>query len=290
MLRKFTKTLAGTVAVCAIALNITALEANAEELDDIVAKVGKQEVTEADLAFAARDYAPQLQRVPPTEWRKVLIDVMVEMDVLANAAEKNGMENDENFKRLMKFERNRALRNVYYQKFIASAVSDDQVKAAYDERYANFEGTPQISARHILLKTEEEAKEVIKELEGGADFAELAKKKSTGPSGANGGELGYFSKGQMVPEFEQAAFAMKKGEFSKEPVKTQFGYHVIKVEDSRKTPKPTFDQVKDNIKQELTVAKYKEVMEKLKADTKVEVLKAEPQGEAAKETPKDTKK
>ncbi|WP_068310532.1 peptidylprolyl isomerase [Polycladidibacter hongkongensis] len=283
MLGNLYRTLAGSTAVAVLALGIALSPAGADELDDVVAKVGDEVVTEADLAFTARDYSQQLQRVPPTEWRKVLIDVMVEMDLLAEAAKKEGMQDDENFKRMMKFESNRALRNVYYQKYVDSKVSEADVKAAYDEKYKDFVGPEEISARHILLESEADAKAVIAELDKGVDFAELAKEKSTGPSGPNGGELGYFGKGQMVPEFETAAFALDKGAYTKEPVKTQFGYHVIKKEDQRQAPAPTFEQVQQRLRQDLVVAKYEEVMEKLKADTKVEILKPEMPSQEKKE-------
>ena len=121
-------------------------------------------------------------------------------------------------------------------------------------------------------KDKAEAEEIIKQLEDGADFAELAKEKSTGPSGPKGGELGYFSKGQMVPEFETAAFALDKGSFTKEPVQTQFGWHVIKVEDKRPQEKPKFEDVAAQLRQQLICERYETVMAELKADTPVEIL------------------
>ena len=127
-------------------------------------------------------------------------------------------------------------------------------------------------ARHILVKTEDEAKAIIKELDDGADFEATAKEKSTGPSGPNGGDLGFFGKGQMVPEFETAAFALDKGSFTKEPVQTQFGWHVIKVEDKRPQEKPKFEDVAAQLRQQLIRERYETVMAELKADTPVEIL------------------
>ncbi|KZL16550.1 putative peptidyl-prolyl cis-trans isomerase Cbf2 precursor [Pseudovibrio axinellae] len=279
MLRKFTRFLGGSVAVAALVVGLNVAQAQdadtAPDLNKPVAKVGNSVITEADLAFAAQDYAQQLQRVPPTEWRKVLTDVLVEMKLLADAGEAEKLSETDDFKRLMAFERMRALRNAYFQKNIQSTITEDEVKAAYDAKYANFQGTPEVHAAHILVKTEDEARDIIKQLEGGADFAELAKEKSTGPSGPNGGDLGFFGKGQMVPEFEKAAYDLKPGEFTKEPVQTQFGYHVILNKETRTQPAPTFDAVEGQLRQELVLAKFSTVLEELKAKNTVEIIGAD---------------
>ncbi|SFT73794.1 peptidyl-prolyl cis-trans isomerase C [Pseudovibrio denitrificans] len=288
MLRKFTGILGSSVAVAALAISLNVAQAQdadtAPDLDKPVAKVGNSVITEADLAYAAQDYAQQLQRVPPTEWRKVLTDVLVEMKLLAEAGEEEKLAETDDFKRLMAFERTRALRNAYFQKYIQSAITEDEVKAAYDAEYANYQGAPEINAAHILVEKEDEAKEIIKQLEGGADFAELAKEKSTGPSGPNGGDLGFFGKGQMVPEFETAAFALKPGEFTKEPVQTQFGYHVILNKEARTQPAPTLEAAEGQIRQELVLAKFREVLEELKAKNTVEIIGADADEAKAEES------
>ena len=134
--------------------------------------------------------------------------------------------------------------------------------------------TPQqeVSARHILVKTEEEAKVIIKDLEAGKDFIELAKEKSTGPSGPNGGDLGFFGPGRMVPEFEQAAFKLEKGAFTKEPVKTQFGFHIIRVDEKRDQPKPTYEQSKQQIRQLMLTEAYGKAIEQSRTEVGVELL------------------
>ena len=146
------------------------------------------------------------------------------------------------------------------------------MKARYDAEIANFPTETEVSARHILLETEEAAKEVIAELDGGADFAELAKTKSTGPSGPSGGDRGYLGKGRMVPEFEAAAFALEKGAHSAEPVKTQFGWHVIKKEDERESQPPSYDQVKDQIRQLVAQEKYLELIKVAREKYTYEIL------------------
>ena len=157
---------------------------------------------------------------------------------------------------------------------IRDAVSEDTVKKTYDERVKSIESKPEVSARHILVKTEEDALDIIERLNRGSEFAELAKEKSTGPSGSQGGDLGYFSKGQMVPEFDRVVFTLKKGEVS-EPVKTQFGWHVIKVEDKRVSKPPAFDTVKGQLIAGMVSQKAVEVITALRKDAKIDILDPE---------------
>ncbi|MXN65179.1 peptidylprolyl isomerase [Stappia sp. GBMRC 2046] len=277
--------LAGFMAVAAfgiITAPMAAQEAAAQEADDVLAKVGDREVTEADIAFASQEFAGQLRNIPPNQWRSILTDTVVDMEVMAAAARQAGIDKEPDFERQMDFLRMRALRNAYIVREVEDKVTEADVKAAYDKEFESYSGEEEVSARHILLETEEDAKAVIDELDAGKDFAELAKEKSTGPSGPNGGDLGYFTKGRMVPEFEEAAFAMEKGAHSAEPVKTQFGWHVIKVEDRRTQPAPELPAVEQRIRQDLVRAKYAEVLEKLKSETQIEItdptLKADGEG------------
>jgi peptidyl-prolyl cis-trans isomerase C len=151
-------------------------------------------------------------------------------------------------------------------------VSDADIKARYEQEIAAVPPEEEISARHILLETEEAAKAVIAELDAGKDFAELAKEKSTGPSAAQGGDLGFFTKGRMVPEFEAAAFEITPGEYGKEPVKTQFGWHVIKVEERRETAPPAFEEVADQVRQLVMRERYAELIRTARSETEIDVL------------------
>jgi len=151
------------------------------------------------------------------------------------------------------------------------AISEADIKARYEKEVAAQPPEEEVKARHILVKTKEEAEDIIKQLDKGADFAKLAKEKSTGPSADKGGELGFFTKDQMVPEFSKAAFALKPGEYTKEPVKTQFGWHVIQVEDKRTTPPPPLDQVADQVKQVLMRERYFDVLKDARKNMKVDV-------------------
>ena len=150
----------------------------------------------------------------------------------------------------------RELHNAYFRKHVLEAVTDDEVKARYEKEIAALPPQEEVHARHILVKTEDEAKAVIAALDGGKDFAELAKEKSSDPSKSEGGDLGYFKKGQMVPEFEAAAFALEKGQYTKTPVKSQFGFHVIKVEDKRTAAPPPLEQVNTQVRQMVMQDKY----------------------------------
>ncbi|MTH99262.1 peptidylprolyl isomerase [Roseibium sp. RKSG952] len=277
------------LAVTALAASLGAVSfgssaLRAAEPDDVLAKVGDQEITEADIAFAAQDFGSELQRFPPSQWRPILLDVMVDMELLAEAARRDGIDQDPDFQKQIDFLTLRALRNAYLAQKIDGGISDEDLQAAYDEQFAGYEGEEELNARHILLKDKAEAEAVIEELKGGADFAELAREKSTGPSGPNGGDLGYFARGQMVQPFEEAVFALEPGAFSEEPVETQFGWHVIKLEDKRRQPKPGFEDVKADLRTQLVRERYEAEMEALKADIDVEILD-EALAKAASETP-----
>jgi peptidyl-prolyl cis-trans isomerase C len=240
--------------------------------DNVVARVGDRAITTEDLALAEADFGQELAQVPAERRRSVLIDVLVDMELLAGAAREAGLDQSDTFKRRLDFLRSRALRNAYVEEEILSSITDEQIEAEYQEQIKNFEPKEEARARHILVASKEEAEAIIKELDSGTDFATLARQKSTGPSGPNGGDLGYFGKGRMVPEFEQAAFALETGGYSSEPVQTQFGWHVIMLEDKRMTSPPPVGEVSDQIRQVVMRQKYEALMEELKSNTTVEIV------------------
>jgi peptidyl-prolyl cis-trans isomerase C len=241
--------------------------------ETVVATVNGRPITEADLQLATHDYAEDLARVPAGARRGIVLDVLIDMQVMAEAAEKDGITGTEDFKRRIAFMTMQAERNAFVEAKIASSITDAEVKARYDAEIAKFTPPDEIRASHVLVETEDEAKAIIKELEGGGDFAKIAKEKSKDPgSAAQGGDLGYFSKGQMVPPFEEAAFALEVGQFTKTPVKSDFGWHVIRLDDKRKQQPPAFDQVKEQIKSGMLREKFGEVLAGLKKDAKIDVL------------------
>jgi len=238
----------------------------------VLAKVGDRTITSADLEQAMGDMAQQFQSFPEGERRARALDSLIDINVLAIIAEKEGLQNEEDIKRRIDLLRARTLHNGYFQKKIQPDVTDEALKARFEEESAKVTPQQEVSARHILVKTEEAAKEIIKELDAGKDFVELAKEKSTGPSGPNGGDLGFFGPGRMVPEFEAAAFKLEKGAYTKVPVKTQFGFHIIRVDEKRDQPKPTFEQSKQQIRQLLLTEAYGKAIEKSRTEVGAEVL------------------
>ncbi len=247
--------------------------AQAAEPGDVILTVDGEKVYQRDFDLAARLLGPELEKMGPAQREQVLINVLSETLLLARLAEKSGTLDSEAYKQRMQFMTRRVQRDIYVQENITDSIDDAAIKTRYDELIKQFPGGPEVRARHILVKTEDEAKAIIKELDGGGDFEKLAKEKSTGPSGPRGGDLGYFGKGQMVPAFDKAVFALEKGKYSKEPVKSNFGWHVIKVEDTRQKTPPPMDQLKDRLKALIAQEKLQEVVKELRAKAKIERVK-----------------
>ncbi|MBI4725003.1 MAG: peptidylprolyl isomerase [Rhodomicrobium sp.] len=234
-----------TVWTGAFALTI-ALGAQFAHAAGTIARVNGTDITEAEIAFAEGEVGAEIAGLPVEARRRVLLEYLVEAHLFAEAATKNQLGRGKEFEERLAYYKLRALRDAFYEKKVREAVTEAQAKASYQEQIANIKPEEEVRVRHILLKTEQEAKDLVKQLKGGAGFVELAKKSSDGPSAQTGGDLGYFSRGQMVKPFEDAAFALKPGEIS-EPVQTEFGWHVIKLEDKRNRPIPTFEEVKDQL-------------------------------------------
>ncbi len=245
----------------------------AQEADDpVVATVGGVEIRTSELQMAEADLDPQFESLPAEQRRVAALAAVIDIKALARKAEAEDLDETESFKRLMAFQRDRALHNALFRSGVVESITEEDVRARYDKEVAATPAEEEISARHILVETEEAAKALIAELDGGADFAELAKANSTGPSAANGGDLGYFTKGRMVPEFEAAAFALEQGAYAKEPVQTQFGWHVIKVEDRREAAPPPFEQVADQFRQLVLRERYGDLIREARGAVEIEVL------------------
>jgi peptidyl-prolyl cis-trans isomerase C len=259
-------------AAALVALTGMTLPALAEDAKDpVIAKIDGVEVTQSDLNLALDNLDPQLAQLPEEQKKLAALSTVIDAKLIAEKARAEKIEETEDFKNRLEFIIDRELHNAFFKKHVVDTVTDADIKARYDAEIAKLPPVEEVRARHILVKTEDEAKTVIKELGEGKDFAELAKAKSTDPNKSDGGDLGYFKKGMMVPEFETAVFAMNKGDVTKEPVKTQFGFHVIKVEDKRNAPAPDFEQVKDQVKQIVLRDKYMEVLKTTKAAAKIEI-------------------
>ncbi len=238
----------------------------------VVATVDGKAITERDLGFIAQDLGQQqLQQVPQDQLRAYLLTQLIGNKLLAAAAAKGGLDQTDDYKAYIAYLTDHALNQAFIQQDVVAAVTDDMVKAAYDKQIAAMPDQDEVEARHILVNTEDDAKAIKTQLDGGADFATLAKEKSIEPGAKDsGGELGYFTQDKMVKPFADAAFAMKVGEISN-PIQTQFGWHIIKVEDRRKAAKPTLDQLGAQIKQQLYIAKYTELLKNLRAAAKIDI-------------------
>lgn len=247
----------------------------AEEADPVIAKVGGVDVYQSELELAQGELDPQFSQMPAEQRQLAALAAVIDIKTLARMAEDEKIQDSESFKHQMAFLRDRTLHNLLFKKKVVDPITDEDVKARYDKEIAATPKEDEVKARHILLETEEEAKAVIAELEAGKDFVELAKEKSTGPSASQGGDLGYFTKGRMVPQFEQVAFELEPGEFTKEPVKTEFGWHVIKVEDRREAQPPAFEQVAPQVRQVLLRERYSDLMNQARDDVEVEILDPE---------------
>ncbi len=238
--------------------------------DAVVATVGGETITEADLMFAAEDLAAEMQSIPAAERRAFLLTVMIDMKVMANAARDAGLDQTEIFARRLDYLEDRSLRRAYFADVIESEVTDEAIQAAYDEMVADFEAEPEVRARHILVPTLEQAQSIREEIEGGRAFEDAAAEYGTDGTRATGGDLGYFSSGMMVAPFEEAAFALEVGELS-EPVQTQFGWHLIKLEDRRIASAPTLEEVRAQVAQQVLYENFTRVVGELKQGAEIEI-------------------
>ena len=238
----------------------------------VIATVDGQPVTEADLQQAIQDLDQQFARLPEEQKRAAALSAVIEIRLLADEARAKGFDKSDEYKRRMAFLEQRALHGEVIEKEVAAAITDEDIRKRYDTEMANTPPVNEVHARHILVKTKEEAEAIVKQLDGGAKFEDIAKEKSSDPgSGAQGGDLGWFGPGQMVPEFEKAAFALEPGSYTKEPVQSQFGWHIILVEDKRAKQPPAFEQVKEQFRSLLLREKYFALVKQLRAAGKVEV-------------------
>jgi peptidyl-prolyl cis-trans isomerase C len=239
--------------------------------DKIIVVINGHEIKTSEVEIAAEDIALQLGDLPAKLRYPFLIEYLVERHLLAQAAVKQGVAETDEYKQRLAFYQAKALRDAYFNSTIKPSVTDEEVKAAYDKEAAKVKVSERVRARHILVQTEKEAKEVLARLNKGEKFEDIAKQVSLDGSKDYGGDLGYFSAEEMVPEFSKAAFALKIGDIS-EPVKTDYGWHVIKVEDRKQGGAQPFDQVKSGIKAVLMRKKVQDVVSELRKQAKIDIV------------------
>jgi peptidyl-prolyl cis-trans isomerase C len=241
--------------------------------DAVVARVNGHEIKQSDLDFAATEIGPRLATIRPDDRRRILLQFVIENELMAGAGEKEKLDQTDTFPARVKYHTRRALRDAFYDSGIAGAVTDADAKQIYDEKISKMKPEQEVHARHILVETKEEAEEVIKRLKNGEDFAKVADEKSK-DTNAKGGDLGFFTRGQMLKPFEDAAFALEPGQIS-EPVQTQFGWHVIKVEEKRDQPLPSYDEVKEAIMAQLIQQKAQQVVTNLRDSATIDIVDPE---------------
>lgn len=233
--------------------------------DPVIAVVEGKEILKSDLMDAFQRLPKEIQGYSLEAIYQPLVESLVDTRLAAAEARRLGIGGDAGVKRRVAWAEDLVLEREVISRQIADGITDQALESQYQELKAKSGNEEEIKARHILLENEAAAREVIAELAKGSDFAELATRKSKDPMAANGGDLGYFGRGDVVPEFAEAAFALEKGAISKTPVKPQFGWHVIKVEDRRKAEPPAFAEAKPALRAELSRRIGTEFSQKLRA-------------------------
>ncbi len=248
-----------------------AAPAPAPAADPVVAKVGAEVIHLSEVREAMAGLPPQAQSMPPQTLFPYVLDQLIDSRILIQAAKKAGLEKDPAVQRQVAAAADRVLQNAFLHHQVDPAVTDAALKAIYDREIAGKPGEAEVHARHILVPDEATAKKVIEALKKGGDFVALSKEYSKDPgAAAQGGDLGFFKKGDMVPEFAAAAFALKDGEYTQTPVHTQFGWHVIQVIEHRQAPAPTFEESRDELRQKIVSEIVQAAIAKAKAGVAVE--------------------
>jgi len=245
--------------------------ASAQELSKVVAIVNGYSITAKEIELAADDLRPQLEQVPGNYRFAFIVEYLIERHLLAQEAVKAKTIETEEYKRRLKYYQAKALRDAYFTDNLATSVTEEAVKAAYDKEASKVTTEKRARARHILLNSEEEAQKALDRINKGEKFEEVAKQMSLDGSRDYGGDLGFFTAAEMVPAFSKAVFAMKKGEVSK-PIKTDFGWHIIKLEDLQEGGAQPYDQVKTPIRLVLLRKAVQDKVLELRAAGKIEIL------------------
>ena len=242
-------------------------------VDSVVARVNGEEIRQSDILRMLQQLPDEVRNMPQGQLFTLLLERAVDRILVIDAARKSGLAEDPVIRARVKAAEDDVLWAVFLERQVQENLTEKRVRKAYD-RISGAAAEEEVKASHILLASEEDARAVIRDLEGGAEFKAVAREKSIGPSRESGGDLGYFSRSQMVNEFSAAAFAMNVGEISKEPVKTQFGYHVIQLENRRRAEAPSMQEAMPQIQQEVTREVLTEVLGSLRKGADIEVVGA----------------
>jgi peptidyl-prolyl cis-trans isomerase C len=263
-----------------------AAAAGAAQEDPVVARVDGEPLRLSDVVGAAGDaLPPELRTIPaaalvamlPPDAVRQLTERAITERALLNAARRAGLDRDEEVRRRIRRAEEQELQQALLSREVGAAVTEDAVRARYEQETARRRSEEEVHARHVLVPTETEARQVLAEVQRpGADFAEVAKRRSTGPGAQEGGDLGFFKRSDMIPEFAEAAFALQPGQVGPAPVRTTFGWHVIKVEGRRAAPVPAFEEVGQSLRQRMMEEQVDGVVRRIRAAAAIERLDGTP--------------
>jgi len=243
----------------------------AQSKDRVVAKLNKDEIRQSEVDAIIKLYAKDLAKFSPGERASVALDRLIDARLVAEEARDRKLDKRPAVKVQLEEAERRILQQALLGDLVAEATSEKALKQRYEQDYDKGKGKKEVRARHILTYTQGTAEAIIEELSKGADFAKLAREKSVDPAGkTNGGDLGWFSRGDMVPAFAMAAYELEPGEVTKKPVETEFGWHVIKVEEIRRVKAPPFDKVKAELEQQATQEAVVGLLTELRRKAKIE--------------------
>lgn len=252
--------------------SIMFLKATQAQNIPIVANVNNEDISLETMIHAMNELPPEIQSQPFMSYYEDLLERVIDIKLFAQEGKKMKLDEEPSVRAAIDFVIEKVLMQAFLSKYVQENIKEENLKASYNNFIADETSREEIKASHILMDTESEAIDVINMLNNGDDFAELAKNKSTGPSGPSGGDLGWFKRGQMVPPFEKAAFSLNKNEISQRPVQTQFGWHVIKIFDKRIPEAPSYESMKSKLIQDLERKIVSKKIQDLRNDALIEKL------------------
>ena len=252
--------------------SIMFLKATQAQNIPIVANVNNEDISLETMIHAMNELPPEIQSQPFMTYYEDLLERVIDIKLFAQEGKKMKLDEEPSVRAAIDFVIEKVLMQAFLSKYVQENIKEENLKASYNNFIADETSREEIKASHILMDTESEAIDVINMLNDGDDFAELAKNKSTGPSGPSGGDLGWFKRGQMVPPFEKAAFSLNKNEITQIPVQTQFGWHVIKIFDKRIPEAPSYENMKSKLIQDLERKIVSKKIQDLRNDALIEKL------------------
>jgi peptidyl-prolyl cis-trans isomerase C len=241
--------------------------------DPVLARVDGIEIRQSDLEQELRRLPDELRNMPPQLLQPLLLDQIITQKAIVAAARARGLDRDAEVVQRVRRAEEETLQQALLLREVQPLLTDEALRARWQREVAGRPSEEEVRARHILVPSEQEARAALAEVRRpGADFAEVARRRSTGPGSREGGDLGFFKRGDMIPEFEQAAFALQPGQISDNPVRTQFGWHVIQVQERRAVPAPTFEESREQVRQQAFEEGVNSAVERIRGAANIERL------------------